>query len=220
MSAYSFSRSFLRLGAIALLSCFSLGLAGHANEKSPNVILILVDDMGWMDLTCQGSDFYKTPNIDRLAKEGMLHQWLRRLRRMFPHPGRRADRTLPHRLGVTDWIRSFFNGRTGYAGEKPTESSGQEPQAPLPAQSVLDGQFGNHPCGEFAQKWLQDAYIGKWHLGDEAWYPEKQGYHENFGGCDYGQPPRFSIPTTTPSTVTPRFGRASTNCPEESPENT
>ena len=38
------------------------------------------------------------------------------------------------------------------------------------------------------------AYIGKWHLGDEAWYPEKQGYHENFGGCDYGQPPSFFDP--------------------------
>ena len=42
------------------------------------------------------------------------------------------------------------------------------------------------------------AYIGKWHLGDEAWYPEKQGYHENFGGCDYGQPPSFFDPYNNP----------------------
>ncbi|MEI7673362.1 MAG: sulfatase-like hydrolase/transferase, partial [Deltaproteobacteria bacterium] len=40
--------------------------------KSPaNIVFILVDDMGWMDLTCQGSKFYETPNIDRLAREGM-----------------------------------------------------------------------------------------------------------------------------------------------------
>ena len=43
----------------------------HAQEQPPNVILILVDDLGWMDLGCQGSDYYKTPNIDRLAKEGV-----------------------------------------------------------------------------------------------------------------------------------------------------
>ena len=50
----SFPHTFLRLGAIALLSCFSLSFAGHAKETPPNVILIFVDDMGWMDLTCQG----------------------------------------------------------------------------------------------------------------------------------------------------------------------
>ena len=40
--------------------------------KSPaNIVFFLVDDMGWMDLTCQGSKFYETPNIDRIAREGM-----------------------------------------------------------------------------------------------------------------------------------------------------
>ena len=40
------------------------------------------------------------------------------------------------------------------------------------------------------------ALIGKWHLGDDAWYPERQGYDENFGGCDYGQPPSYFDPFT------------------------
>jgi arylsulfatase A-like enzyme len=43
------------------------------------------------------------------------------------------------------------------------------------------------------------AYIGKWHLGDEAWYPENQGYDLNFGGCDYGQPPSFFDPYNSPN---------------------
>src|SRR4029453_16111902 len=42
-----------------------------AAEQRPNVILILIDDMGWTDLGCQGSKFYETPNIDRLAARGM-----------------------------------------------------------------------------------------------------------------------------------------------------
>ena len=37
----------------------------------PNVIMILIDDLGWMDLSCQGSSFYETPHIDQLRKEGM-----------------------------------------------------------------------------------------------------------------------------------------------------
>ena len=39
--------------------------------KPPNIVFILIDDMGWKDLVCYGSPFYETPNIDRLAREGM-----------------------------------------------------------------------------------------------------------------------------------------------------
>ena len=39
--------------------------------KPLNVISILIDDMGWKDLSCYGSSFYETPVIDRLAREGM-----------------------------------------------------------------------------------------------------------------------------------------------------
>ena len=41
---------------------------------APNIILMLIDDMGWKDLTCYGSSFYETPNIDRLAREGVLFE--------------------------------------------------------------------------------------------------------------------------------------------------
>ncbi|HBM78695.1 MAG TPA: hypothetical protein DD438_11340, partial [Verrucomicrobiales bacterium] len=49
-----------------LLVLAGLPLLSKAAEH-PNVIVILVDDMGWMDLSCQGSDYYRTPAIDRLA---------------------------------------------------------------------------------------------------------------------------------------------------------
>ena len=50
------------------------GLFGSSQllaENKKNVILFLVDDLGWMDLSCQGSKFYKTPNIDKLASSGV-----------------------------------------------------------------------------------------------------------------------------------------------------
>ena len=52
---------------LALFACAAL----HAADQKPNVILMLIDDMGWTDLGCYGSQYYKTPNIDKLAKDGM-----------------------------------------------------------------------------------------------------------------------------------------------------
>ena len=45
---------------------------GAVAAERPNVVFFLVDDLGWTDLKCYGSDYYETPNVDRLAKEGML----------------------------------------------------------------------------------------------------------------------------------------------------
>ena len=41
------------------------------NTKQPNVILIVADDLGWADLGCYGSTFYETPNLDKLAANGV-----------------------------------------------------------------------------------------------------------------------------------------------------
>ena len=95
-------------------------------KERPNVILVLVDDMGWMDLSCQGSDFYRTPNVDRLANEGI------RFTNGYAacavcSPTRAAVQTgrYPHRLGVTDWIRSLFQrGGLGTPDQNPTEYVG------------------------------------------------------------------------------------------------
>ena len=56
--------SFCALGLIAQATSI------HAAALQPNIVLILVDDLGWMDLSCQGSRYYETPNLDRLASEG------------------------------------------------------------------------------------------------------------------------------------------------------
>ena len=55
---------FIALAASAAISTF------EAAER-PNVILFLVDDLGWRDLGCQGSEYYQTPNIDALAESGL-----------------------------------------------------------------------------------------------------------------------------------------------------
>ena len=46
-----------------------LGLAAHADDR-PNILFIFLDDFGWRDTGYMGSDFYETPNIDRIARDG------------------------------------------------------------------------------------------------------------------------------------------------------
>ena len=99
-----------------LLSLFATVLSGLVGGPAcrgselvatplPNVIVILVDDMGWRDLSCQGSEFYETPHIDRLAAAGM------RFTQGYSactvcSPSRAAIMTgqYPARLHITDWI--------------------------------------------------------------------------------------------------------------------
>ncbi|MEO1866370.1 MAG: sulfatase-like hydrolase/transferase, partial [Pseudomonadota bacterium] len=57
---------------VLFLVCFlPLGNLSVADDTKANVVLILIDDLGWKDLGCYGSEYYQTPNIDRLSAEGM-----------------------------------------------------------------------------------------------------------------------------------------------------
>ena len=192
---------FLFLSFFSLLA-YQVQALSNENGAKPNIILVLVDDMGWMDLSCQGSDFYRTPHVDRLAREGIL----------FTNgyaacavcsPTRAAVQTgrYPHRLGVTDWIRSLFQrGGIGTPEKNPTEYVGGKNRKLLCPPNPYWMDSSEITIAEALQKnGYKTAYIGKWHLGDEAWYPEKQGYDQNFGGCDYGQPPSYFDPFNKPS---------------------
>ncbi len=186
---------------LAPLLCI-LSLTAHLRAgDQPNIIVILVDDMGWMDLSCQGSDYYKTPAIDRLATEGI------RFSNGYAacavcSPTRAALQTgrYPHRVGVTDWIRSRFQrGRIGTPSKNPTEYVGgrnREFFCP-PNPYWMEHEEITIPEALKARGY-QSGYIGKWHLGDPAWFPPGQGYDENKGGCDYGQPPSYFDPYNQP----------------------
>ena len=155
-----------------------------------------------MDLSCQGSDYYRTPNIDRLANEGV------RFTNGYAacavcSPTRAAVLTgrYPHRVGVTDWIRSRFQrGGLGTPDKNPTAYVGGKKRKllcpPNPYWMEHEERTIAEALGE--AKNYRSAYIGKWHLGDPDWYPTKQGFTENRGGCDYGQPPSYFDPYNQP----------------------
>jgi arylsulfatase A len=153
---------------------------GPMKTRPPNVILILVDDLGWTDLSCQGSTFYETPNIDRLASQGMR----------FTHgyaactvcsPTRAAVLTgkYPARLHITDWIAGH---QRPYAKLKPPGWTQYLPHEETTIAELLKAAG------------YATFHVGKWHLGNEEYWPTTQGFDENIGGNHRGQPPSYFFP--------------------------
>ena len=181
---------------IRSITFFVLIKCAFAVQK-PNLILINVDDLGWKDLGCYGSDVYETPNIDKLAKNGLKFTNAYSACAVCS-PTRAAIMTgrYPARLGVTDWIRARFQGGKIPKDKKnPSGWVGSKNQKVLCPQNALWMELEEVTI---AEKLKEDGYatchIGKWHLGADDWYPEKQGFDENYGGCDYGQPPSYFDP--------------------------
>lgn len=174
-------------------------LLGRAwgQDSVPNVIIVLVDDLGWTDLGCYGSDFHETPHIDRLAVEGMLFREAYAAASVCS-PTRAALLTGRHpaRLGITDWIRARFQG-----GVLPPDGVAPEGYAPKGNRALecprnpLWLELEEYTLAEaLAPIGFVSSHIGKWHLGMDDWYPEHQGFQFNLGGCDYGQPPSYFDP--------------------------
>ena len=171
--------------------------AGGVAQNRLNVIIVLVDDLGWADLGCQGSTYYETPRIDRLASEGMRFTDAYAACAVCS-PTRAAVMTgrYPARLGVTDWIRARFQrGKIGTPAENPTRYVGGANRKLLCPPNAYWMEKDETTIAELlGEAGYVSAHIGKWHLGDDAWYPTAQGFSENHGGCDYGQPPSYFDP--------------------------
>jgi len=173
----------------------ALGLAGLAGAlrpaqaapppQKPNFVFFLIDDMGWRDLACYGSTFYETPNIDRLAAQGM------RFTSAYAacpvcSPTRASIMTgkYPARLHLTDWIPSH---ERPYAKLRIPDWTRHLALEELTIAEALK------PAGYVS------ASIGKWHLGDEEFWPDKQGFDLNVAGCQMGQPPSYFSPYKIPT---------------------
>ena len=168
--------------------------------KPLNVVLILVDDLGWMDLSCQGSRYFETPHIDRLAADGMRFTDAYAACAVCS-PTRAAVQTgrYPGRLGVTDWIRSRFQGGTIPSDKKnPSGFSGSKRKFLVPKNALWMESEEVTIAELLKPAGYATCHIGKWHLGADDWYPQKQGYDFNYGGCDYGQPPSYFDPFNQP----------------------
>lgn len=157
----------------------------------PNIVLIMADDLGWMDLHCQGNKRVDTPHIDALAKQGM------RFTNAYAaapvcSPTRAAMMTgmAPARLRLTNHIsnRDFT----------PKDAT------LLPASTLKHLPLEHVTIAERLKKsGYATGFLGKWHLAGQPkaqgkgltqFYPEHQGFDLNLGGCAHGGPPSYFDP--------------------------
>lgn len=171
---------------LILLGLCALSLACQPTEESeterrPNLLFILADDLGYHDLSCTGSDFYETPNIDRIANRGVrFTQGYAACQVCSPSRASIMTGKFPARHGITDWI----GAKTGTDWRDHNRHSEL-----LPAEYVhrLPAEYTTLPEA-FKEAGYTTFFSGKWHIGSEGSYPEDHGFDINKGGWEKGSP--------------------------------
>lgn len=161
-----------------------LFLSASNKEKEalrPNVLFIIADDLGYHDLSCTGSAYYETPNIDRLARESMeFLQGYAAAPVCSPSRASIMNGQFTPRHGITDWI----GARTGEDWRK----HGRHNQL-LPSEYRHNLSSEDYTWAEAMRKaGYKTFFAGKWHLGSEGSWPEDHGFDINVGGYDSGGP--------------------------------
>ena len=138
-----------------------------AGPARPNFVFILADDLGFKDLHCYGSKIHSTPNLDRLAGQGMRFTSAYTASSVCS-PTRASIMTgkYPARIDLTIWL--------GGRGGAPAVDH-------LPLEEVTIAEALS--AGGYAT-----AHVGKWHLGGAPYYPQHQGFDVNIAGNHTGTP--------------------------------
>ena len=171
--------------AAFFLSCFLLldcqSDAGEEESAKPNILFILADDLGAMDLSSTGSSFYETPNIDRIAEEGTRFTQAYAASRVCS-PSRASIFTgqFTARHGITDWI----GAKTDTAWRSLNRHDKLLPARYQSQLSATDSTLAE----ALRANGYQTFFAGKWHLGGSGSHPEDHGFDRNIGGWDKGSP--------------------------------
>ena len=182
MKAQSIMKTIIPMAWVlcTLVSC-NKKTTSMQEDKKPNVLFILVDDLGYKDLSCTGSTFYETPNIDQIAAEGMVfNQGYAASRVCSPSRASIMTGKFTARHGITDWIGAKH-------GEAWRDHNRHDKL--LPADYVHSLPDNDVTIAEaMKNSGYKTFFAGKWHLGKEGSHPEDHGFDINVGGWDKGSP--------------------------------
>ena len=179
----------MRLSLTIMIVLFGSYLTAWSQQtaQQPNILFILIDDLGWMDLACQGNPHLHTPNIDKFASQGIR----------FTDAYAAAPVCSPTRAAILTGhspARSHITNHLPHQDRFTPKNSKLLPakmKDHLPLESVTIAERLKQDAG------YATAFIGKWHLysgRDDQFAPQFQGFDVNIGGCSYGGPPTFFDP--------------------------
>jgi uncharacterized sulfatase len=159
-------RGFLKWLGVGATTAVVPGLArGQAGPRGgkPNILFILIDDMGWADLGCYGSEFHETPTLDRLAREGMrFTDAYAACPVCSPTRASIMSGQYPARVGVIDFIPGHWRPY-----EKLRAATNRTQYLPIEVVTLAESlRAAGYTTG----------HIGKWHLGGRQHSLEKQGF--------------------------------------------
>jgi len=164
-------------------------LLNSCNKESlekPNIVLIVADDLGWSDLSYMGSEYYETPNIDKLSKSGMT----------FYNGYASSANCAPSRAtmlsGKYHTEHGIYTVRNSDRGSRKTRKI-----IPIETKSTLDLDFFVIP-EMLKEMGYTNGHFGKWHLGDVGFHPEQSGFDVNIGGNRHGGPGGYFAPYPNP----------------------
>lgn len=145
---------------------FLLPLAVLAADRPPNVVFIMADDLGWTDLACFGSKYYETPNIDKLAEQGM---------KLTRH--HHCQNCQPTRAAL---MSGQYGARTGVYTVGGTDRFDWSARPLRPVENVTDLPLEKTTVAQVMKKaGYATGMFGKWHLGEKGdYHPGKRGFDE------------------------------------------
>lgn len=169
----------MRILCLLILASLPLDSQVRADQTPRmNFVFVLIDDLGWADLSCYGSSFHETPHLDDLAKSAV------RFTQAYAacpvcSPTRASIMTGRHpvRVNITDWIPGQMAKRDNKHRFLQIEDRNELPLEELTVADIL--QTAGY----------QTFFAGKWHLGSDGFLPTHQGFDVNLGGGHWGQPP-------------------------------
>ena len=156
----------IRLLPCLCLTVFLAAPVGAAETVKPNIVFILADDLGWTDVGCQGSKYYETPHIDRLAAQGMRFTSHYHCQNCAPARAALMTGQYAPRTGVYT-VGSLERGEAGQRKMTVPENLVNLPLDKITvARALKDAGYAT-------------ALFGKWHLGNgPAYHPAKRGFDD------------------------------------------
>ena len=155
--------------------------ADNNQRKAPNILFILADDLGYHDLGCMGSNYYQTPNIDKIAQQGMIFtNGYAACQVCSPSRASIMTGKFAARHGITDWIGARV-GEDWRNNKRYTRLLPPDYVRHLPHEDVTLAEA-------FKENGYNTFFAGKWHLGGEGSLPTDHGFDINHGGDHRGGP--------------------------------